>query len=110
MSWRSCLLLLLVLVCGALAQKSAAQWKEYAYPDAGFAVAAPVSPRIYPDPKATDVRVYRWELTSNAEFVIHSTGPRPTCLKAVTTFKESNGKICREPTFRDRSGTFLRSV
>jgi hypothetical protein len=87
MSWKSCLLLLLVLVCGALAQKSAGtQWKEYAYPDAGFAVTEPVGPRIYPDPKAPDVRVYHWDLAPNILFVIHS-GNRPNCLQVVENFK-----------------------
>jgi hypothetical protein len=78
---------LLVLVCGALAQKSAGpQWKEYAYPDAGFAVTAPVDPRIYPDPKAPDVRVHHWDLTPNISFVIHS-GNRPNCQHVVEDFK-----------------------
>jgi hypothetical protein len=87
MNWRSWLLLLLVLACGALAQKSTApQWKEYAYPDAGFAVTAPVSPRVYPDPKAPDVRIYRWELAPNVLFVIHS-GNRPNCLQVVEKLK-----------------------
>src|SRR5215831_13652621 len=87
MNWRSWLLLLLVVACGALAQKSTGpQWKEYAYPDAGFAVAAPVSPRIYPDPKAPDVRSYQWDLAPNISFVVHS-GNRPNCFQVVENFK-----------------------
>ena len=87
MNCRNYLLLLWVLVCGALAQKTTqAQWKEYAYPDGGFAVTAPASPRIYPDPEASDVRVYHWDLTPTIIFVIHS-GNRPHCLQVVENFK-----------------------
>lgn len=87
MKCRDCLLLLLILVCGAPAQKSTGpQWKEYAYPDAGFAVTAPASPRIYPDPKAPDVRTYHWDLAPNISFIIHS-GNRPNCFQVVEKFK-----------------------
>lgn len=92
MNWKRCLLLLPALVCAALAQKSTSpQWKEYAYPDGGFTVTAPASPRIYPDPEASDVRVYHWDLTPSITFVIHS-GNRPHCLQVVENFKAASKK------------------
>jgi hypothetical protein len=91
MNWKSCLVLLLILACGAPAQKSTGtQWKEYVYPDGGFAVTAPASPRIYPDPEASDVRTYHWDLTPSITFVIHS-GNRPHCLQVVESFKLQRG-------------------
>lgn len=89
MSWRSCLLLLLVLGCGALAQKSKeSQWKEYTYAEDNFAIRAPASPGISPDPQALDVQIYRWALAPEVLFTIHS-GARPNCLDVLATLKSS---------------------
>lgn len=43
---------------------------------------------ILPDPKAADVQIYRWELSKNILFVIH-TGVRPNCSTLVARFKLS---------------------
>jgi hypothetical protein len=92
MSCRNCLLLLLVLVCGAWAQKARQSlWKEYVYPEDRFAIRAPASPRIYPDPQAPDVRIYHWDLAPLVVFTIHS-GVRPNCLDVLATFKSSPAK------------------
>jgi hypothetical protein len=92
MNWRSWLLLLLVLACGALAQKKAGpQWKEYTYVEDNFAIRAPASPGIYPDPQASDVQIYRWALAPGVIFTVHS-GVRPNCLNVLATFKSASLK------------------
>lgn len=93
MNCRNCLLLLLwVWICGALAQKTKqAQWKEYIYPEDKFAISALASPGIYPDPQASDVQIYRWELAPQVIFTIH-TGIRPNCLNVLATLKSSPPK------------------
>lgn len=92
MSWRSCLLLFLGLACGAPAQKNKeSQWKEYTYVRDSFAIRAPGSPRIYPDPQASDVQIYRWELASQVIFTIHS-GVRPNCLDVLAKMKNEPPK------------------
>jgi hypothetical protein len=81
--------LLLAWFGGALAQKARkAQWKEYIYPEDNFAISAPASPGIYPDPQASDVHIYRWELAPQVIFTIH-TGIRPNCLSVLATLKSS---------------------
>jgi len=89
MSCSNCLPLLLVLVCGALAQKTRqSPWKDYAYPEDRFAIRAPASPSIYLDPLAPNVQIYHWDLAPLVVFTIHS-GVRPNCLDVLATLKSS---------------------
>lgn len=58
------------------------QWKEYSYPEDGFAISAPSAPDIQKETEAADVRVYTWRVASDVSLSIR-TAIRPNCMKTL---------------------------
>jgi hypothetical protein len=85
-------LLLVISVFEAWGQASKQpQWKEYQYPDDEFAIVALSSPGIYPDPQASDIRIYHWDLGPQTVLTLRI-GVRPGCWYALQKMRDSEAK------------------
>ncbi|HJX84269.1 MAG TPA: hypothetical protein VJ723_08000, partial [Candidatus Angelobacter sp.] len=79
------ILLAFTLLGVLLAQKSAPPqepWKEYSYPEDGFAITAPSAPDIHKETEAADVQVYTWRVASDIVLSVR-TAIRPNCMKTL---------------------------
>src|SRR5690242_19856734 len=87
------LLVVVMILCSALVAQNdrtkAAEWREYEYPDRGFAISGPFAPDIHPDMQAPDVTVYKWEWSPIFAAAVHA-GVRPGCQQLLASVKNKS--------------------
>lgn len=88
-----------------LAQNRTTGWKEYSYPNEGFAVSLPDTPRIHPDRTLANATAYSVSLTPDFAFTIRAVRGR-NCVAALQQLKakalNSSDVLSRE-TMKDVS-------
>jgi len=70
---------LLVLMTVAAGQSSKGEWKEYAFPQDGFAITAPSKPEQHPDPQNPQVRIYSVSVDPATRFSIRTADWKIDC-------------------------------
>ncbi len=96
---RKLILLLLTIGSALFAQQARTdQWKVYKFPTDGFLIVAPSEPRIYPDPKISDLKIYHWDLASGVILTLRA-GVRPDCQHSLEQMTAA--------VKRDQSGSFV---
>jgi len=88
---RFVMLTLVLYVCCAgvsLAQNKRVQWKEYAYPQDGFAITLPDAPRIQPDANMPETMAYSVNINPDYAFTVRVRRDPRSCNVLLGQFRE----------------------
>src|ERR1051326_1237532 len=83
------LLGVLVFTGISLGQSKRTAWKEYSFPDDGFAISLPDAPRKHPDESIPDATAYSVNINADYAVTVRAKkDPRGECRAALTQLRE----------------------